>query len=308
MGSIPSGYRADTGDLFGDRGDGCRYGWNIDNRANARDRNWSQSPGQVYDTLNHMQLGGANLSWEIEVPDGTYLVHAVAGDGQYINLSQRIDAEGVALIDGVPQLGQQWVASSVVVTVTDGRLTLSNNAAATGHNKLNFVEITPVAGISNGFATHINFQPASAPIPTGYEADTGSPFALQSNGLRYGWDTDNSLNSRDRNHRNALDQRYNSFNHLQLNGSHIWEIEVPPGSYAVTIAGGDPQLFNGTRIYGYNVEGVEAIDGDGTPTQRLNSRLVSVVVEVTDGRLTLSSGQTAAANKIQFIHVVQVDS
>lgn len=49
----PAGWLADTGEAFGDRGNGFSYGWSADNTANAVDRGGS---GDVlYRTLNHMQ-------------------------------------------------------------------------------------------------------------------------------------------------------------------------------------------------------------------------------------------------------------
>ena len=35
---VPAGYVADAGHVFGDRGSGLSFGWDIDNRSSARDR------------------------------------------------------------------------------------------------------------------------------------------------------------------------------------------------------------------------------------------------------------------------------
>src|SRR5829696_8340196 len=56
--AAPSGYFIDSGQVFGDRGNGLAYGWDADNTASARDRNNSLFPDQRYDTLTHMQLYG----------------------------------------------------------------------------------------------------------------------------------------------------------------------------------------------------------------------------------------------------------
>src|SRR5687768_8696119 len=56
------------------------------------------------------------------------------------------------------------------------------------------------------FAAKVNFQPAGAPTPGGYVADTGATYGSRGNGYTYGWNANNSANTRDR---NALaDQRY----------------------------------------------------------------------------------------------------
>src|SRR5689334_19631369 len=71
--AAPAGYFIDSGQVFGDRGNGLAYGWDADNTASARDRNNSLSPNQRYDTLTHMQLYGTR-TWEIAVPNGSYTV------------------------------------------------------------------------------------------------------------------------------------------------------------------------------------------------------------------------------------------
>src|SRR6185503_16194293 len=98
---VPAGYLKDGGQAYGDRGNGRTYGWNIDNTAQMRDRNSALSPDQRYDTLAYMQRpANPDASWEIAVPNGTYVVHAVAGDAAYFNITYRIAIEGVVVVDG----------------------------------------------------------------------------------------------------------------------------------------------------------------------------------------------------------------
>src|SRR5439155_37928 len=84
------------------------------------------------------------------------------------------------------------------------------------------------AGVHNGhmraylltpvFSATVNFQPAGAPRPVGYLADTGAAFGPRSGGRTYGWNVDNSANARDRNASGSADQRYDTLNHLQKPG------------------------------------------------------------------------------------------
>jgi hypothetical protein len=74
-----AGYLVDGGAVYAARGNGQTYGWNVDNAGFARDRNATNSPDQLYDTLNHMQKGAGSL-WEIGLPNGTYSVRIVGGD------------------------------------------------------------------------------------------------------------------------------------------------------------------------------------------------------------------------------------
>src|SRR5262245_4773493 len=64
---------------------------------------------------------------------------------------------------------------------------------------------------------NINFQPAGSPVPAGYLADTGAPFANRGNGFAYGWNGDASTTMRDRNL--VTDQRYDTLVHMQLYGT-----------------------------------------------------------------------------------------
>ena len=90
---VPAGYLADGGLVYGNRGNGQTYGWTIDNTAQTRDRNASNSPDQRYDTLTHLQKpANPDAVWEIAVPNGTYRVRIVSGDA--LELRQRVPDHG----------------------------------------------------------------------------------------------------------------------------------------------------------------------------------------------------------------------
>jgi glucose/arabinose dehydrogenase len=139
---IPAGYLADTGAVFGNRGNGQSYGWNADNSAQTRDRNAANSPDQRFDTLTHMQkAGNPNARWEIAVPNGTYRVRIVSGDASFFDGTFRLNAETVLALSGTPTSANRWIDSTVTVTVTDGRLSISNASGAV-NNKICFIEIS----------------------------------------------------------------------------------------------------------------------------------------------------------------------
>ncbi len=140
---VPSGYLADGGLVYGSRGNGRTYGWTRDNTSVTRDRNSALSPDQRYDTMTHLQKpGNPDAIWEIAVPNGPYLVRAVAGDAAYFDGVFRTTAEGVLTVNGSPSTAARWVEGTSSVTVTDGRLTLRSGSGAV-NNKLCFVEISP---------------------------------------------------------------------------------------------------------------------------------------------------------------------
>ena len=137
-------YIADTGDVFGDHGVGRSFGWDIDVSGTARDRAHARAQDDRYDTLVHMQHSTlpSDASWEVEVPNGEYDVRVVAGDPAYADgIVHRIEAEGLPVVDGVGSVDSvHWVEGEARVTVSDGRLTLSNGEGA-ANNRLAFVEI-----------------------------------------------------------------------------------------------------------------------------------------------------------------------
>jgi probable HAF family extracellular repeat protein len=139
----PAGYTADTGAVYGNRGDGLSFGWNLDNAANTRDRDASDSPDQRYDTFAHLQKPGTPRTWELAVPNGTYLVHAVSGDPCCTDSTFRLTVEGILAVSGSPSSTSHWFESTVRVTVTDGRLSIGNGAGSS-NNKINYLDVVRV--------------------------------------------------------------------------------------------------------------------------------------------------------------------
>ena len=182
--AAPTGYFVDAGHVFGDRGNGLTYGWDLDATASARDRNSTLSPDQRYDTLNHMQYYGAR-TWEIAVPDGQYTVHLVGGDPSESGLSLAMAVEGTIAINGRTSSTQRWLEGTVTVEVTDGRLTVSNAPGAT-NNKINFIDIVgaggdghPLVSVSAPDATASEAGPDSATFLVTRQGDTADPLTVR---------------------------------------------------------------------------------------------------------------------------------
>ncbi len=109
--------------------------------------------------MQYADTGGSNGTptegiWELEVPNGLYLVVIGAGDPSVDAAGtepiHRISAEGINIIDNFEPVGSQgsttrWTMGSAVVAVNDGRLTLD----ATGgfNTKINYVEVTSASGV-----------------------------------------------------------------------------------------------------------------------------------------------------------------
>ncbi|MCC5849080.1 MAG: immunoglobulin domain-containing protein [Verrucomicrobia bacterium] len=137
----PPGWRVDSGNLFGPRGDGLDYGWTSE-PGTARQRNQSVSPDVMHDTLIHCGEAGAETDpdWEIALPNGSYDLRVVMGDAQYTSNSFSLAVQGSSFLSGSTSNATRWIENRQEVEVQNGRLTLSRAPGAV-RNKLNFIEI-----------------------------------------------------------------------------------------------------------------------------------------------------------------------
>ncbi|MGH7177793.1 MAG: hypothetical protein ACREJC_10465, partial [Tepidisphaeraceae bacterium] len=171
-------------------------------------------------------------------------------------------------------------------------------------NNANYELGTPASGtinIADDDQVHINFQTniATSAGPE-FVKDIGQVFADRGNGLSYGWDADNTANTRVRNNIQSPDFRYDSLAKMQDGGtSRTWEIAIPNGLYQVRLVAGDPDFTD--SIYKMNLEGVSALAGTPRDDIRWFRRWVNV--QVNDGRLTLTNATGSSNNKIAFIDI-----
>ena len=143
--TTPTRYVRDIGDLFGTRGGGLSYGWSSDHTDQGRER--SVLADQRHDTLVHFEAG---QSWEFSLENGDYEVTVAVGDPANDDGLHTINVEGVSLFDAVADDGvNEPFVDSVVVTVSDGRLTLDQGAAADKATRINYVHIVGVAPPGN---------------------------------------------------------------------------------------------------------------------------------------------------------------
>jgi len=132
--AVPVGCLADTGQVFGDRGNGQRYGWDREN-GETRSRDGHEDPR--YRTLNHLQKKGARR-WEIAVPNGVYWLRIVCGDAAHADQVNHLDVEGHVQKD--PDGGDKFDEYEMRVKIDDGRLTIGPGPGAS-NAKICFVEL-----------------------------------------------------------------------------------------------------------------------------------------------------------------------
>ena len=141
---MPAGFLADSGAVFGTRGNGYSYGWETTlSTNNVVARNAGCSQDLRYDTLCQMQADG-NHVWAVAVPNGRYLAHLVAGDPLYANGLYDIMVENALILNGIPSASNRWVEGLGTIVVTNGLLTISN-APGSVSSRIAYLEISAVA-------------------------------------------------------------------------------------------------------------------------------------------------------------------
>ena len=159
--------------------------------------------------------------------------------------------------------------------------------------------------LSGSFAAHVNFQPATAPVPAGYMADSGALFGDRGIGLTYGWAGRKPtpvVQRRVRRPSDGVDDRYDTFAIMQgrASGSR-WQMQVPSSTYQVSITAGDPAVSSGR--YRIMVDGVLVVNGKATKAQRWVSG--SEQLMVSNGLLTVTVPR-GTTSKIDFIDITQI--
>lgn len=139
--TTPTGYLKDDGSVYADRGNGYSYGWNVNLTANTRER--SVATDKRFDTFMQMQTT-ANSSWSIALPNQWYKVSLASGDPSYTDSYDKIEANGVIIIDFNPvKAGTNYGAGTAYAKVTSGTLVVKASSGA-NNAKLDFIHITPV--------------------------------------------------------------------------------------------------------------------------------------------------------------------
>jgi len=253
---------------------------------------------------------GLTLTTANDVPGRDPIAFELSGSNQGIDGPYELIASG-DIVDFAQET--EWPRFTMNATAIS-----FENDVAYAHYQLIFTAIRgPVGGSVNSMqiaeiellgvpapaallAVNINFQSltqGSGEVPQGYLPDYGEAFADRGNGFSYGWSRDIQGDSRDRDSANAVDQRYDTLNHLQKGEDAVWEIELPNGVYNVFMVNGDPD--NTDQINNFDVEGVVVVDPDGED----NFDEYNVTVVVSDGLLTIKPADGSANCKIMFVDI-----
>ncbi len=139
--TTPTAYLKDDGSVYADRGNGYSYGWNVNLTANTRER--SVATDKRFDTFMQMQTT-ANSSWSIALPNQWYKVSMAAGDPSYYDSYNKIEANGVTVVDYTPTTTNKFGAGTAYTKVVNGSLLVKPATGGT-NAKIDFIHITPVS-------------------------------------------------------------------------------------------------------------------------------------------------------------------
>jgi acid phosphatase len=130
---VPSDYQPDTGAVF----DVARgYGWSSVMLMKAR----SLLPGDPRDSFVDV-VNNQTATWDFVVPNGDYLVSVTCGD-PLTTATNRVDLEGQSVLADVFTQGAQFTTrTDMMVTVSDGRLTMT----AGGNGQITHTKVDCIA-------------------------------------------------------------------------------------------------------------------------------------------------------------------
>jgi N-acetylneuraminic acid mutarotase len=141
--SAPTGYVADNGAVYADRGNGMTYGWNSPKPAQVMTRHGKNtSSDQRLDSFAILRSSGKGSRWQISVADGTYNISLTAGDPTVRNARYRVMVDGVLVVDGKATPANRWVSGTKQLSVSNGLLTLT--ATRGRSSKLDFIDIQQI--------------------------------------------------------------------------------------------------------------------------------------------------------------------
>ncbi|MEM8929083.1 MAG: PKD domain-containing protein, partial [Bacteroidota bacterium] len=253
--------------------------------------------------LNSLSFSGSE--GEIIAPQTVNL--AASSGSPTIILSDDPDASSWLVLPSSPQLGS--IEFGIQENVPAGTYSTTIFAIDQPDEGYANAEITISLVIGNDFSVNVNFSDAATPPPSGYEQDSGLGYGPRGNGFTYGWLTTDGISPLDltANTRNrditGVDVLQNTLNHMQYgdtggtNGNStegIWEIEVPNGTYSVTVGAGDPSVdgVGDQPTHRINVEGITIIDDfvpSGAAGASTRWTMASGIVTVNDGRMTFDA-------------------
>jgi len=248
----PSGYIADSGEVYGHRCHGWEFGWTFDNQHGVRQR--GRHDNILLDTLcipDRNSQHGKKICWKIQVPTGSYRVTLGIGDalysGSYIGTVNKVPFRTLLLDASNFQELDVIVHAEDMIELVGSWPDLSSLCYI--HIALSEAEPAsppppPCSFDAFPDMLKISFQPdIPGGSPSDYAIDCGQTFDKRQCGLEYGWTEDNTANTRRRlkNHNLLLDTLCIPDREGRYEGNLRWRLNAPSGMYTIVLGVGDAQ-------------------------------------------------------------------
>lgn len=129
--TLPAGWKVDSGAAFGNRGGGLKYGWKCPfpmavelNKPRLVTSSTDYATGKAQRWGWADKCSGESNNWEIEVPNGVYVVTMYTGNHDGVFSGAGCVMENTRFIR--VRNDEKWTTKIITVEVTDGRLTISS--------------------------------------------------------------------------------------------------------------------------------------------------------------------------------------
>ena len=266
---------------------------------------------------NASQPTYTNGVWEYKVPNGEYDIGVSVGDANFLDSTHGVMVEGQPIIQTfVPTAATPFQTGARHVTVTDGKLTVTNSGTNTKINWLSIKGDGLEEPPSQQPLVQVNFGPSGVTLPAGWINDNGQAYAAN---VGYGWLVDGAPGDRTNATRNrtapaagiayplgdATRQTLILMQNTTTAGSPIagmtngvWEYAVANGVYTVSASVGDAGYLD--SIHGVSAEGTSLVSAF-TPIGSAPFATGTAQVTVTDGKLTVAA--TGTNTKLNWVTI-----
>jgi hypothetical protein len=138
--AVPDGYIIDDGEVLGAR-NGLQYGWNSSHTNMAYDRNINSD--QTLDTVISLQKKG---TWQMNVPNGIYLVTVSVGDAKESSTNS-IKIGKTEYWKKLKLGANRFEQKSNLITVTNGTIIIDQGNSSDTGTRINYVHVTEILDI-----------------------------------------------------------------------------------------------------------------------------------------------------------------
>jgi len=209
------------------------YGWSSSDNLWTRDRGAPDSLRRDFVVGN--LTGGSTFN--VDLPNGVYLVTLVMGDQGYVHDNVDVYAEGTLVVNDLTSQAGSFQETSFKVTVADGQLNLRfvDDGGVDPNWVVNALTVVVAPPLPTEAA--FDFGTSGSPVQSGYiQVSTSTAYSVASG---YGWTSTAGLDSRDRGAPDDL-RRDLVFSAAE----HTFNVDLANGEYMVTITLGDQSFMH----------------------------------------------------------------